>query len=107
MMMPQLLLVGFASAFGMVILYIQLENPSEYIDGTTGLFTTNALSAYVYDKYKFGKRFSIFTAKIHYMTENVDYSMEQFAVMATSHALVNLGPEPAFRIDDESFEKEY
>ena len=102
-LLPQLLLVGFASAFGMVILYIQLENPSEYKDGTTGLFTTNALSVYVHDKYKFGKRFSMFTAKIHYMTENVDYAMEQNAVMATSHALVNLGPEPAFRIDDDTF----
>ncbi len=101
--LPQLLLVGFASAFGMVILYIQLENPSEYIDGTTGLFTTKALSAYVHDKYKFGKRFSLFTAKIHYLTDYVDYSLEQEAVMRTSAALVNLGPEPAFRIDDETF----
>ena len=100
---PELLLVGFASSFGMVILYIQLENPSEYIDGSTGLFTTNALSAYVNDKYKFGKRFSMFTAKIHYLTNYVDYNMEQAAVMRTSRALVNLGPEPAFRIDDDTF----
>ncbi len=100
---PELLLVGFASSFGMVILYIQLENPSEYIDGTTGLFTTHALSAYVHDKYKFGKRFSMFTAKIHYMTSFVDYNMEQAAVMRTAKALVSLGPEPAFRIDDDTF----
>ncbi len=100
---PQLLLVGFASAFGMVILYIQLENPSEFFDGTTGLFTTNALSAYVRDKYKFGRKFSMFTAKIHYLTNYVDYSMEQAAVMRTSRALVALGPEPAFRIDDDTF----
>ncbi len=100
---PSLLLVGFASAFGMVILYIQLENPSEFIDGSTGLFTTNALSAYVHDKYKFGRKFSLFTAKIHYLTNYVDYNMEQAAVMRTSRALVNLGPEPAFRIDDDTF----
>ena len=100
---PQLLLVGFASAFGMVILYIQIENPSEYIDAATGLFTTNALSVYVHDKYKFGHRFSMFTAKIHYFTEFVDYNMEQAAVMRTAKALVALGPEPAFRIDDDTF----
>lgn len=100
---PELLLVGFASSFGMVILYIQLENPSEYIDGSTGLFTTNALSAYVHDKYKFAKRFSMFTAKIHYLTNYVDYGMEQAAVMRTAKALVSLGPEPAFRIDDDTF----
>ena len=100
---PELLLVGFASAFGMVILYIQLENPSEFIDGSTGLFTANALSVYVHDKYKYGKRFSMFTAKIHYMTNYVDYNMEQNAVMRTARALVELGPEPAFRIDDDTF----
>ncbi len=100
---PQLLLVGFASAFGMVILYIQLENPSEYIDGVTGLFTTSALSVYVHDRYKFGKPFSMFTAKIHYLTNYVDYNMEQEAVLRTSRALVALGPEPAFRIDDDTF----
>ncbi|MCR4739906.1 MAG: EAL domain-containing protein [Lachnospiraceae bacterium] len=101
--LPELLLVGFASAFGMVILYIQLENPSEYIDGSTGLFTTNALSAYVHDKYRFGKSFSMFTAKIHFLTTYVDYGMEQDAVMRTARALVALGPEPAFRIDDDTF----
>ncbi len=100
---PQLLLVGFASSFGMVILYIQLENPSEYIDASTGLFTSNALSVYVHDKYKFGKQFAMFTAKIHYMNNYVDYSMEQFAVTRTAKALVSLGPEPAFRIDDDTF----
>ncbi|MCR5735023.1 MAG: EAL domain-containing protein [Lachnospiraceae bacterium] len=100
---PSLLLVGFASSFGMVILYIQLENPSEYIDGTTGLFTTNALSAYVHDKYKYDKRFSMFTAKINYLTNTVDYGMEQAAVLRTARALMGLGPEPAFRIDDDTF----
>ncbi len=100
---PELLLVGFASSFGMVILYIQLENPSEYIDGTTGLFTTNALSAYVHDKYKFGKKFSMFTAQIHYLNNYVDYNTERDAVIRTARALVELGPEPAFRIDDDTF----
>ena len=102
-MFPSLLLVGFASAFGMVILYIQLENPSEYYDGSTGLFTTNALSAYVHDQYKFGRRFSMFTAKIHFLTNYVDYNMEHDAVIRTARALVALGPEPAFRIDDDTF----
>ena len=102
-MVPKILLVGFASSFGMVILYIQLENPSENIDAYTGLFNADALSVYVHDKYRFGKRFSLFTAKIHYLTNYVDYSMEQAAVMRTARALMALGPEPAFRIDDDTF----
>lgn len=54
----ELLLVGFASAFGMVLLYAELENPHEGIDRLTGLFTANIMSDYIRDRYTFGKNFS-------------------------------------------------
>ena len=100
---PQLLIVGFASAFGMVILYIQLENPSAYIDIFTGLFTNDALSIYIRDRYKYNMPFSVFTAKIKYLTKEVDYYMEQDTIMRAVKALNELGPEPAFRIEDKLF----
>ena len=100
---PQFLLVGFASAFGMVILYVQLENPSAFIDPATGLFTANALSIYVNDRYRFDRPFSMFTAKIHFLTPGVDINMERAAVVRTARALMALGTEPAFRIDDDTF----
>ena len=100
---PELLLVGFASAFGMIILYIQLENPSAYIDSFTGLFTNDALGVYIRDRYKYNRPFSVFTAKIIYLTNDVDFYMDQEAVVRSAKALTELGPEPAFRIDDKMF----
>lgn len=100
---PELLLVGFASAFGMVILYIQLENPSAYIDAYTGLFTNEALAVYIRDKYKYNMPFSAFTARIIYLTSDIDFDMEQNAVLRIAGALTELGSEPAFRIDDKTF----
>ena len=100
---PQLLLVGFASAFGMVILYILIENPSEYIDNMTGVFTLSAMSAYIHDKYKFDKPFSLFTAKINYTISTVDFYMEQNTVIRTARGMSSLGPEPVFRLSDDMF----
>lgn len=42
----ELLLVGFASAIGVLILYVKLENPEAYIDRQTGFFNNNALFEY-------------------------------------------------------------
>jgi len=55
---PGLLLVGFATALGMMILYAELENPHEGIDRMTGLFTANALTDYVNDAFGHGVVFS-------------------------------------------------
>ena len=47
----ELLLVGFATAFGMLLLYAELENPHEGIDRETGLYTANALVDYLNDSF--------------------------------------------------------
>ena len=100
---PGLLVIGFASAFGMVVLYIQLENPSEYVDMSTGAFNMNALSLYVKDRYRYGKKFAFFTAKINYLVESVDYNMSHNVVMRTAKGIAELGPEPVFRLSDDTF----
>lgn len=47
----QLLIVGFASAMGMVILFFELENPEASIDRKTGFFNARAFTDYVRQKY--------------------------------------------------------
>lgn len=42
-----LLLVGYASAVGIVIIYLKLENPESYIDRDMGLFNESAFLLYV------------------------------------------------------------
>ena len=100
---PGLLLIGFASAFGMVILYIQLENPSEYIDNETGAFNTDALSLCIKDRYRYDRKFAFFTAKINYITDSVDFAMERSTVMRTVKGISELGPEPVFKLSDQMF----
>ena len=97
------LLVGFAAALGMVVLYSQLENPNEHIDRTTGLFTQNALSLYLQDKYTYQKPFAFYTARIKYLVPFAELDIKQNAVIRSARAFLQLGNEPVFRIGDDMF----
>ncbi|MCR5501645.1 MAG: EAL domain-containing protein [Lachnospiraceae bacterium] len=55
---PKLLLVGFASSIGMLIMYAELENPEVYIDRTTGVFSFNCLMDYMVQLFDMHKRFA-------------------------------------------------
>jgi EAL domain-containing protein (putative c-di-GMP-specific phosphodiesterase class I) len=50
----QFLLVGFASAMGMVILFFELENPESNIDRKTGFFNGKAFTEYIRQRYDQG-----------------------------------------------------
>ena len=54
----RMLLVGFASALGMVILFFELENPEANIDRETEAFNAHALGEYVKQFYEEQKSFS-------------------------------------------------
>lgn len=56
---PKLLLVGFASALGILVLYIKLENPGYYIDRQTGLFNRSAFILYAREYYGMDKPFAL------------------------------------------------
>ncbi len=97
------LLVGFAAAVGMIVLYSQLENPNEHIDRVTGLFTQNALSLFLQDKYKYGQPFAFYTAKIKYLAPFTELDIKNDAVIRSARAFLELGNEPVFRINDDMF----
>ena len=56
---PKLLLVGFASSVGMLVLYLRLENPGFNIDRETGLFNHEAFMQYTGELYGMNKKFSV------------------------------------------------
>lgn len=97
------LLVGFAAALGMIVLYSQLENPNEHIDRATGVFTRNALSLYLHDKYTYKKTFAFYTVRIKYPVPFADLGLKQNAVLSLARAFLELGKEPVFRISDDKF----
>lgn len=66
----ELLLVGFASALGMMILFISLENPEANIDRAMGCFTSHALLAYVKQCYLLNQDFSAVLVSLSYTVKN-------------------------------------
>ena len=55
----QILIVGFASAIGIMVLYIKLENPEVNLDRQTGLFNQTALSRYTRQLFNKEKSFAL------------------------------------------------
>ncbi|MDD6292097.1 MAG: EAL domain-containing protein [Lachnospiraceae bacterium] len=53
------LLVGFATSLGMVILFFELENPEANMDRETGAFNSHALREFMKQKYQNGEPFSL------------------------------------------------
>ena len=97
---PELLLVGFAAAIGMIILYSELENPNEFIDRESGLFTRNGMKMFVRDKYHFEKPFSVLYVKAKFLSDIAEYEIETKVTAWIVDALRCLGNDPAFRLDD-------
>lgn len=55
----RILLVGFATSVGMLILFFELENPEANLDRETGAFNSHVLLEYMKQLYAGGKRFSL------------------------------------------------
>ncbi|MBQ9871840.1 MAG: EAL domain-containing protein [Eubacterium sp.] len=54
---PHILLVGFGSSVGLVILYCELESPEVYIDRATGVFSYDTLILYLKQLFSEGHKF--------------------------------------------------
>lgn len=63
----ELLIVGFACALGITVVYLMLENPQANYDRSTGLFNQNALMQYIKRLYIGGKKFSLICVKIKHI----------------------------------------
>ena len=59
MLISGLMVVDFATALGILIVFIQFENPVLYLDRTTGLFSSIAYNRYVEELYSRGGEFSV------------------------------------------------
>ena len=67
-----LLIIGFASSLGILIVFIRLENPESFIDRESGHFNDIAFNAYLTQCYTKGERISLITIKFanpHYLYE--------------------------------------
>ncbi len=75
----ELLLVGFATAIGVLILLVIIENPESNLDRRLGCFNSYALSEYVKELLRYKKKFSILTlsfGNLSLMEEHGAYAEE-------------------------------
>ena len=93
----ELLLVGFASAFGMVLLYAELENPHEGVDRNTGLYTANIMSDYMRDRYIYGKSFSSLSIVLQLEGLHNDFETEKTIFVRMANYLSTFSNVRIFR----------
>ena len=94
----QLLLVGFGSAIGVMIIYALFENPVENIDRQTGVFNATALSSYMTERYSWRKTFSTLTIFINHRSDkNVASYENALLTVAVTDYLSNFRKAKVFR----------
>ena len=82
-----LLLVSFAAATGIALIYAELENPNEFIDRTTGQFNYNALQEYLADIYAQNKHCSLMHVAVDYDAGSLDLDLEVNAMRRIAYFL--------------------
>lgn len=65
-----MLMIGFAMAIGMMIVYLMLENPMANIDRSTGIYNQNVMLHYVRQLYGEKKNFSILSISFEHTSGN-------------------------------------
>ena len=87
-----LLIIGFASALGILIVFIRLENPESFIERETGCFNDLAFNAYLDQCYNRGERISMLIIQFsnpHYLyeryyTDSINDFLKEFSKVLDS-----------------------
>lgn len=97
----RLLLVGFATAAGVAIIYIRLENPEYYIDKNTGFFNQQSFCDYVNQLYENGIKFTLMITNINRnQKDNIDLNAEQNIFYKMSEYIQKIKDVYSFKISD-------
>lgn len=83
-LVPRLLLVGFATSLGMMVLFFELENPEALVDRETGFFNAHAFFRYVEQKYSHEESFSFLLLSLQH------YNNSQMQIKQIEHATLEL-----------------
>ncbi len=78
----ELLLVGYAGALGVLVIFFRLENPEYLTDRVTGLFNQDALLLYAQKLYNGERNFSVLSIWWNLGVSQADEEAKEQAVMA-------------------------
>lgn len=94
----ELLIVGFAAAVGIMVLYIKLENPEVNLDRQTGLFNQTALTRYMRQLSYRNKHFSLVLLVLeHSFYKNISRESETVAEMEMINFITAVPGTMAFK----------
>lgn len=103
-MFTQFLIVGYAGAIGIMVLYLKLENPETNIDRNTGLFNSGALYQYTEQLYGWEKDFSTLVIKFKNNSyQNVPLKDRDRVKMEIAEYLLRMPDAPAFKNSEDEF----
>lgn len=98
----ELLLVGYAGALGVLVIFFRLENPEYLTDAVTGLFNQDALLLYARKLYNEGKPFSLMSIWWNLGISQADEGAREQAVMAAfAKRLPKLDRTRVFKMADD------
>lgn len=99
----QLLLVGFAGAIGIIILYIKLENPESYRDRETSLFNAHSLSVYMSELVSNDVDFSLFVISLDMEEKVYTHSLEMRLIREVINKINKIDNTMLFRTQEKEF----
>ena len=82
---PELLLVGYAGALGIIIIFFQSENPELYLDRYTGLFNSMGFFRYMDENYNANQKLSVISIRFE-QTVGHEHSSDYSNNIVTSAA---------------------
>lgn len=98
----ELLLVGYAGALGILVIFFRLENPEYLTDRVTGLFNQDALLLYAQKLYNSDKDFAIISVWWNLGIRQADEEAREQAVMvAFARRLPKFSATKVFKMGDD------
>jgi EAL domain-containing protein (putative c-di-GMP-specific phosphodiesterase class I) len=98
----ELLLVGYAGAVGILIIFLRQENPEYMTDRATGLFNQDALLLYARKLYNMDREFSVLSIWFNLGISQADDGEREQAVMVEfARRLPNLPATRVFKMADD------
>lgn len=99
---PSLLIVGFAAAVNIMIIYLRLENPECNLDGKTGLFNSGALADYLKQLYAKNQKCAILSISFDYSADKrIQAETEADVFMEILHYLSKIQDAFLFKNTDD------
>ena len=100
-----ILIIGYAFAIGIMILYLKLENPEQNLDRRTGMFNQNAFVEYTQQLFAEGKEYSVLCLYLEGLFhQNAQKELNESVKLQISRYLLDIPDVRAFKNGEDAVE---